>query len=38
MWISVENGDSTIHNNDINSTKTLEFNVKNGDVKVEFAQ
>ena len=36
--VSVKNGDSTIDNNDINSTKTLEFNVKNGDVKVEFAQ
>lgn len=36
--VSVKNGDSTIDNNDINSTKTLELNVKNGDVKVEFAQ
>ena len=36
--VSVKNGDSTIDSNDINSTKILEFNVKNGDVKVEFAQ
>ena len=36
--VSVENGDSTIDNNVINSTKIIEFNVENGDVKVEFAQ
>lgn len=36
--VSVKNGDSTLENNAITSTKIIEFNVKNGDVEVEFAQ
>lgn len=36
--VSVENGDSTLENNAITSTKIIEFDVKNGDVEVEFVQ
>ena len=36
--VSVENGDSTLENNAITSTKIIEFDVKNGNVEVEFVQ
>lgn len=36
--ITVKNGDSSLENNLIESSKIIEFNVKNGDVKVNFAQ
>ena len=36
--VSVKNGDSTLENNAITSTKIIEFDVKNGNVEVEFMQ
>lgn len=34
--VNTENGDSNINDNVIESSKSIEFNVKNGDVNVNF--